>query len=674
MALSPRLRVVLVAGALAAGCSDYGFHTKAGPSDAGDGATTSTDGGQEDSGEVAAPQEECNGQDDDGDGDIDEGFPDTDGDGVADCTDDECGASQAGPAEVPVDARCPAGGEVVVDPWAVAVEWHWPGYSGDRRFKLVSGTPVVGQLVDTDGDGRVDADDTPAIVVVAGARPGEEAMLVALDGASGSEHWAVPDIKQRQGAVLADVDGDGHTDVLAVDGAGRAVAFQGDGTLLWRSGEALSDLFLDGAQVAVADLDADGQAEVLVADLVLDGLTGGTDLSGLGPTSTRVRAWVPTAADLDLDGDQELIHGDAVYDHQGERLWQSSFTGVYGQWTTVVNADADPDGEVVMLGGGQLAVYEADGSERLRTTVGAVRSGPPCVGDFDGDGLAELAWGSEDAFQVVELDGTELWQAPIEDASGAAGCSAWDVDGDGVHEALFADQTTMHIFDGATGMVLYSDPEHASGTHIEYPSVADVDGDGAGEILFGGDDAVTEGRAGLTVLGHGGDGWGPAGRGWPTHNHAVTNILDDGTVPVRPAPWWQLHNVYRGVPTDGEPMVDLAAAFVDVCAASCEEGGRVEATVVLSNEGGADSRAGLMVSLYADDDGVLSLIDQRAHPDPVRSGTATSSLSFHFTAQQLGTHGLRVIVDDDGTASGVGVQVECDEGDNEAEWTEPVCP
>ena len=68
------------------GCLDYNFGQKDkgvfdGPMDTG---VLLGDTG------VVVTAEECNGEDDDGDGEIDEGFTDIDFDGVADCVDENC--------------------------------------------------------------------------------------------------------------------------------------------------------------------------------------------------------------------------------------------------------------------------------------------------------------------------------------------------------------------------------------------------------------------------------------------------------------------------------------------------------------------------------------------------------------------------------------------------------
>jgi hypothetical protein len=57
------------------------------------------------------------------------------------------------------------------------------------------------------------------------------------------------------------------------------------------------------------------------------------------------------------------------------------------------------------------------------------------------------------------------------------GDTAFDFLGDGVAEAIYADETQIYVFDGKTGQINLTSPRQ-SGTLIEYPVVADVDNDG----------------------------------------------------------------------------------------------------------------------------------------------------------------------------------------------------
>ena len=92
---------------LLVGCTDYSFTGEGKP------------GRPEDTGELPDPidsgtpdipdtpgEEECNGVDDDGDGEIDEGYPDTDLDGIKDCLDDDCSVDDFTAFDVTVDEDC----------------------------------------------------------------------------------------------------------------------------------------------------------------------------------------------------------------------------------------------------------------------------------------------------------------------------------------------------------------------------------------------------------------------------------------------------------------------------------------------------------------------------------------------------------------------------------------
>ena len=143
------------------------------------------------------------------------------------------------------------------------------------------------------------------------------------------------------------------------------------------------------------------------------------------------------------------------------------------------------------------------------------------------------------------IDGTVRWSQFINDASGLAACSGYDVNGDGAYEVLFADEHQFYIMDGTTGTILYSIWGHASGTIFEFPVVADIDNDGSAEIVISSNNFRQGGSgwAGITVL-----GLGVVGRRVDRHERSRFcghNINPDGSVPTIPDPPWTAHNVYR---------------------------------------------------------------------------------------------------------------------------------
>ena len=85
------------------------------------------------------------------------------------------------------------------------------------------------------------------------------------------------------------------------------------------------------------------------------------------------------------------------------------------------------------------------------------RLGPPCVADFNGDGVPEVATTSASALHLLDLNGKQYAEAVIDDTSRFAGCSGFDFDGDGAVEVVFAGQQGVSVIDGRTGETLLYD-------------------------------------------------------------------------------------------------------------------------------------------------------------------------------------------------------------------------
>ena len=128
-------------------------------------------------------------------------------------------------------------------------------------------------------------------------------------------------------------------------------------------------------------------------------------------------------------------------------------------WSALVQLDADDEAEVITLGA-NLVLSDDDGTTLIRSPTFARNwSGGPCVGDFDGDGQPELAYGAYDGFYVWDVDVRNVWYAPIDVANyaGQAACAGYDLDADGALEVLYADEHAFRIHDGRTGAVNFQD-------------------------------------------------------------------------------------------------------------------------------------------------------------------------------------------------------------------------
>ena len=591
----------------------------------------------------------------------------------------DCDVSLPAIGEVEIDEECLTPEYNIQNPWNVEVEWQWNGLGDEPNVDQIMVAPIVGNLTDDNGDGRIDESDTPDIVVVIfDSRDGTDgdmgawvdARLVAMDGQSGRIHWMRDQMYWKGTPAIADVNGDGYAEIVAINEAKRPIAVRGStGEDIWEANVYLENTY---PTVTVADLEGDGTPEVIADNAVINGRTG--QLRHQFAVDPLFIGRMPAVGDLDQDGTQEIIIANTCYNSDFTPRWTSSIQGNYGHWSAILNADEDLDGEVAMVGAGWLGIYDPDGTELFKTNAGTGQPGPPCVADFDGDEVAEIAWASSSQFNMFELDGSLLWTQTITDASGLAGCSGYDVNGDGAYEVLFADENTFWLFDGSTGGVLFSQLGHASGTIFEYPIVADIDNDDSAEIVISSNNFRMNGQgwAGITVFGHLGDGWAKSGTTWNVHDFAVTNIYTNGGVPLSPEPSWQTYNVYRSRPTEDAMTVDLLAEITDICFAGCDSESIVRLSVQPINQGPSSIRSGIPIALYRKDGASYTFITVGQTVDRLDAGQRGIGIEFETRYGLIeGAESLVARADDWGT--GFGTIYECDEWNNGIEFANPAC-
>lgn len=208
------------------------------------------------------------------------------GDGMPSCqvTDDLDGTPSDCEDQAPPDSFTPE------------VQWTWTSSGGHN---MVLATPLVANLTDDNGDGVIDLCDTPDVIIAAMKSIGtvdtpsaDPAYVYVLDGATGQEHFMIdmPMVKMAQPAV-GDVDGDGVVEIVAIiDGNNTVGIFANDGTLKKQSIPAPA--FIYSQAIALYDLEADGDVEILVGGLVYDHeatfvwpIAGGSSNEGSGPVA-----------------------------------------------------------------------------------------------------------------------------------------------------------------------------------------------------------------------------------------------------------------------------------------------------------------------------------------------------------------------------------------------------
>jgi len=240
---------------------------------------------------------------------------------------------------------------------------------------------------------------------------------------------------------LADLDADGHVDVVALTRGEHLLVLSGT------TGTILANLSLeDSGAVAVTAAVFEGEDAPVIVVGTRDGTlalvrtdgTGNRTLLAMGSSYLNVTNLIPFSsgsvipAEVDLDGDgrAELF---AVYD------------------------------------GGLLVRTGVDGSLGWAFQAGDDILSLPAVDDVDGDGAGELVFGSMDGnVYCLDGDGTLRWSRALgEWITGAP--LLLDLDGDSLQEIIVGDQAGMvHALDGA-GEVLWSTPTDG---HIDHGPVA----------------------------------------------------------------------------------------------------------------------------------------------------------------------------------------------------------
>jgi len=281
----------------------------------------------------------------------------------------------------------------------------------------VAGEPRAMALADADGDGTTD------LIYVAKDPDGSRYTLrtilsVGRDAAAAGPELDLTDIADRPRAILAaDVDHDGHTNVLILPeyGSLRLLRGSGDGRFAPVTGDDLheglvADLTPTG--VSIAPLGPGGRPAVLVVkpafarSVVFDAATGWKVVDQYQPPETRSTLAVATACPW---GDEDAAV--AVYDDARHRLvvLTPDADGTYRTDREVpvpaVRAKAilhgrfggRSDRSLLLCGQQELVVVPAAGRRQVLRNVASVdptlkgtRYGTMAVGDVNADGLPDV--------------------------------------------------------------------------------------------------------------------------------------------------------------------------------------------------------------------------------------------------------------------------------------------
>jgi len=372
-----------------------------------------------------------------------------------------------------------------------------------------------------------------------------------------------------------DINGDGAPEIVVAPwgtaGNTEVRAYNAQLEVIWRR-------TLPGATATVgpsiADIDQDGQAEVILhGGTVLNGADGRVIQRPDRATEYGVGVFV---ADLDQDGDQEIIASNFIYDTDGSDITPSSIRALSQGPVALGELHESPGPELILISQRELRVFSTDGAllfgpHPLSEQPTPFLGGLPTVGDFDGDGEAEIGIAGQNTYTVFDPGCVEplpesceapgiLWRVATHDIWTTRGGALFDFDGDGSLELVFNDTCFLRIYEAATGSVHAAVGNTLHGaTSGEAPLVADVDGDGTSEIIMSSgtsrgcwDEGGEVDTRGVVIIEAAGTPWMGSRPIWNQHNYHINNINDDGTLP-EPAVRNQSPTSWRQQRTTGDP-------------------------------------------------------------------------------------------------------------------------
>lgn len=433
----------------------------------------------------------------------------------------------------------------------------------------------------------LDGDDIPELIA-----SGFDGIAI-VNGEDGTDFARVPGDRSLLGdRALADIDLDGRPEIVIVGQEnGRSGtqfglklhALEHDGRLKWSS-EALPRVFAENdsarsnsnfaeARLTIADIDQDGTPEILVghgdnrADPALIGAAftvfnheGRKLFTAVAPGTPQSGQARVEVVDLDLDGEPEIVTGSAAFSNTGEVLWSlttADFGGLNNSrprsHPIAANLDNDPYPELVRELVNEILALNHDGTTLWRTdVVPSSNSGTPplVVADVDQDGRAEVLVVSDGNFGPTRrlavldgLDGSEDWTFDVvfPRSLNRGGVSVLDMDRDGLEDVVLFTVVSgvsreMIVLDGRDGSLKAEIELTTAGPNgVSLPYFADVDADGAAELVLLGD-SLSAAEVFESPL----DDWPPQRALFNQWNYHVTNINADATVPAFEQPHWLL--------------------------------------------------------------------------------------------------------------------------------------
>jgi hypothetical protein len=487
-------------------------------------------------------------------------------------------------------------------------------------------------------------------------------------------------------------------------------------------------------QPYIADLNGDGVPEVIVQNRIFNAATG----AYLGETEPIEDAFTGRyvasganqkvnfmeVADFDNDGNQEIAAGGKVYKVEFNadkttvtcKLWKE-MPAIADGFTTVadVNLDGELDVVTVSIVTSSIAhIYVwtpttetliADIATDIKPGSGAVAI--PFVGDIDGftdpsTGLKypEICICLYQAVVAYKYNPgsktfSKKWKLSTTDASGMTGLTLYDFNNDGIKEIVYRDMTKLRILNGVADnkepVLAGAGAEFSvlSFTSLEFPVIADLNGDGSANILVTGrssGNANIPSNQRLYAFESASTPWTSAQKVWNQVNYQPLQINEDLTVPRHPIPkntkfgddymyngsMMQMSKVaklpdgtYRPAQLASDPAVDRIEKVE-------KDADTLTYTVYITNYGSINTNIALPVALYAQakpEVGSANFISSKPIGVVLQPGES-ATLSWDVPAN-ITTAGISARIQDDGVKFPCDGSLDCNYNNNTRAITPP---
>jgi len=370
------------------------------------------------------------------------------------------------------------------------LKYAWGDPQAAMYKDAVMMTPVVIQLDDDTCDGVVNERDIPEIVFMSFPNGvyGAYGKLHAISIVNGQivEKWSAyagdPSSLDAGASIAAgNIDGVPGNEIVVCTYDGRARAYDAKGQEKWLS--APGHCFMP----SLADLDQDGDVEVILESQILDGKTGATIAMLQLPTLEHPNRANVVPYDVNGDGKLDIVSAVKVVRPDGSTMVDTGLVGTF-----VAVGDLDKDGIPEVIGpdfvNHRLRVWHVDpaqpsGYKMIRAGIdinGTLSpnlcpagssgnmwgGGPPTVADFNGDGFPDVALAGGVGYAV--FDGKKLMDSNVADAntfmwirqtldcsSSSTGSAFFDLYGDGRAVVMYAVENRIQVNAGADGTVLF---------------------------------------------------------------------------------------------------------------------------------------------------------------------------------------------------------------------------